>query len=148
LDNIVLMAMRKEPERRYVSVAQLSEDIRRHLEGLPVVAHKDTLSYRSAKFIARHKAGVAAAILVVLALVGGIITTARQARIASVQARLATEQRDRARFEAAKAERINACMQTILAYADPNWYSPGRRRRGCVTVIAALDETAGRRGVE
>ena len=124
------MAMRKDPERRYVSVAQFSEDIRRHLEGLPVVAHKDTLSYRSTKFVARHKAGVAAAVLIMLALVVGIITTARQARIASVQARLATEQRDRAQLETAKAERINAFMQTILAYADPNWYSPGRGRRG------------------
>ncbi len=47
LDNIVLMAMRKEPARRYASVGQFSEDIRRHLAGLPVIARKDTVAYRS-----------------------------------------------------------------------------------------------------
>src|SRR5262249_57381903 len=44
LDNIMLMAMRKEPERRYQSVEQFSEDIRRYLEGMPVTARKDTLT--------------------------------------------------------------------------------------------------------
>ena len=55
LDNIVLMAMRKEPLRRYASVEQLSEDIRRVLEGLPVRARKPTLVYLSSKFLRRHK---------------------------------------------------------------------------------------------
>src|SRR5205807_10034495 len=50
LDNIVLMALRKEPERRYQSVEQFSEDIRRHLESRPVHARKDTFGYRSGKF--------------------------------------------------------------------------------------------------
>ena len=61
LDNIVLMAMRKEPERRYASVGQFSEDMRRHLVGLPVIARKDTWSYRSGKFVRRHKVCVVAA---------------------------------------------------------------------------------------
>jgi len=72
LDTIVLMALRKEPARRYGTVEQFSEDIRRHLEGLPVAARKDTLGYRSAKFIKRNKAGVVAAALfaaVIVALV-------------------------------------------------------------------------------
>jgi eukaryotic-like serine/threonine-protein kinase len=80
LDNIVLMALRKEPSRRYTSVGQFSEDIRRYLEGLPVLAHKDTLSYRARKFIKRNKIAVAAATVVVLSLVGGIIATVWQAR--------------------------------------------------------------------
>ena len=54
LDNIVLMALRKEPERRYQSVEQLSEDIRRHLATLPVLARRDTLAYRGAKFVRRN----------------------------------------------------------------------------------------------
>jgi serine/threonine protein kinase len=83
LDNIVLMAMRKEPERRYQSVEQFSEDLRRHLEGLPVLARKDTLRYRLAKFLHRNKLSVAAAALVTISLVGGIIATAYQAQIAS-----------------------------------------------------------------
>jgi len=85
LDNIVLMAMRKEPQRRYASAEQFSEDIRRYLAGLPVIARKDTLSYRASKFIKRNKAGVAAAALIVLALLGGIVATNWEARRAKAQ---------------------------------------------------------------
>ncbi len=85
LDNIVLMAMRKEPERRYASVGQFSEDIRRHLAGLPVIARKDTWSYRSGKFVRRHKVSVAAGILVALSLIAGILATAWEARRAENQ---------------------------------------------------------------
>ena len=56
LDNIVLMALRKEPSRRYTSVNDLQEDIRRHLENIPVIARNDTAWYRASKFVARHKA--------------------------------------------------------------------------------------------
>ena len=75
IDNIVLKAMRKEPERRYASVDQLSNDISRHLEGRPVIARKDTLLYRSAKFIKRNKAAMVAAVLILITLVGGIVAT-------------------------------------------------------------------------
>ena len=54
LNNIVLMAMRKEPERRYGSAEQLSADIQRFLEGMPVLARRDTVSYRTSKFVQRH----------------------------------------------------------------------------------------------
>jgi eukaryotic-like serine/threonine-protein kinase len=54
LDNILLMALRKEPERRYQSVDELSEDIRRHLEARPVLARRDTLIYRGTKFVRRN----------------------------------------------------------------------------------------------
>jgi serine/threonine protein kinase len=78
LDNIVLKAIRKEPERRYQSVEQFSEDIRRHLAGLPVLARKDTLLYRTAKFARRNKMAVAIAVfafiaIIISALVAGII---------------------------------------------------------------------------
>jgi non-specific serine/threonine protein kinase/serine/threonine-protein kinase len=82
LDNIVLMALRKEPERRYASVERLSEDLRRHLEQRPVRARRDTLLYRAGKFARRHRAGLAAAGLVLASLVGGLLATSRQARIA------------------------------------------------------------------
>ncbi len=144
LDNIVLMAMRKEPARRYASVAQLSEDIRRHLDGLPVIARKDTFKYRGAKFIKRHKAGAAAAALLVLTLVGGIVGVAWQARAAKEQARVAAQERDRARTEAAKAARINAFLQSVFASADPSWYSSGHGQRGEVKVVDVLGQ-AGRR---
>lgn len=90
LDNIVLKALRKEPQRRYASAEQLSEDLRRHLEGLPVRAHADTWNYRAGKFVRRHRAGVAAAALIVLSLVSGVVATAWQARVA---------RRERARAE-------------------------------------------------
>ena len=54
LDNIVIMAMRKEPERRYSSSQQMAADIQRYLDGKPVIARRDTVSYRSAKFVRRH----------------------------------------------------------------------------------------------
>jgi hypothetical protein len=80
LDNIVLTAMRKEPQRRYASAAEFSEDIRRHLEGLPVAAQEDRWSYRARKFVGRNRLGVAAALLVLVSLIGGIVSTTLQAR--------------------------------------------------------------------
>ncbi len=79
LDNIILQALRKEPERRYSSVEQFSEDIRRHLVGLPVTASKDTWNYRASKFIQRNKIGVAAVALIILSLAGGLTATLFQA---------------------------------------------------------------------
>ncbi|MGH8241852.1 MAG: protein kinase domain-containing protein [Steroidobacteraceae bacterium] len=73
LDAIILCALRKEPDRRYASAEKLSEDIRRHLEGLPVSARGDQLSYRAGKFLHRNKlrvieVGLVAAALLALAL--------------------------------------------------------------------------------
>ena len=82
LDTIVLKALRKEPERRYRTAHELSEDLRRHLEGLPVTARADTIGYRAGKFVRRHRTAVAAAFLVSASLVVGIVTTTRQARLA------------------------------------------------------------------
>src|SRR3954466_3302879 len=92
LDNIVLKALRKEPARRYASVGQLAEDIRRHLEGLPVTATPDSASYRVGKFVRRHKAGVAATVLIALTMTGGAAATWWQARVA-VQERRRAERR-------------------------------------------------------
>lgn len=85
LDTIVLMALRKEPARRYSSVAQLSDDIRRHLDGLPVHAQPDTLRYRAGKFIQRNSTAVAAAAIVLLSLIVGIVATTRNARSAQLE---------------------------------------------------------------
>jgi non-specific serine/threonine protein kinase/serine/threonine-protein kinase len=82
LDTILEKALRKDPERRYPSVEQLSEDLRRHLAGLPVLARRDTFSYRARKFVRRHAAAVAASVLVVASIVGA-------GGIAVVQARRA-----------------------------------------------------------
>ena len=82
LDEVVLMTLRKEPERRYGSVQQLSEDIARHLDGLPVAARKGSARYVAGKFLRRHKAAVGATAAVLFVLLGGIVATMRQARIA------------------------------------------------------------------
>jgi serine/threonine protein kinase len=89
LDTIVLKALRKEPQRRYSSVEQLSEDVRRELEGLPVTARKGSWNYRTGKFLRRHKIGMTAAALVALAIVSGVVATVREARIAAANAQRA-----------------------------------------------------------
>lgn len=85
LDNIVLKALKKEPERRYSSAENLAEDIRRHQAGLPVTARPDTFSYRAEKFIKRNRTGVFAGALVLLAIIAGIVATLWQARVARAE---------------------------------------------------------------
>src|SRR5271163_1358159 len=82
LDNIVLMALRADPQRRYESVEQLAEDLRRHLSSRPVIARKDTLRYRAGKFLVRYAAGVAATAAIVIALLAALLVTARETQIA------------------------------------------------------------------
>ncbi len=69
IDNIVLMAMRKEPGRRYATVNGFSEDIRCHLEGLPVKARRHTPAYRAGKFLNRNRTSAIAAALSLLLVV-------------------------------------------------------------------------------
>jgi len=92
LDTIVLKALRKEPERRYLSAQVLAEDIDRFLAGRPVLAQKDTPGYRLRKFVGRHRAGVAAAAAVVVSLIAGLVGVLHQARIAEAN-RLRAERR-------------------------------------------------------
>jgi serine/threonine-protein kinase len=89
LDGIVMMAMRKEPGRRYASVDMLRQDVERHLAGLPVMAHRGGRRYRIGKFVRRHRVEVAAATAVGAALVIGL-------SVAVLQGRRATRERDRA----------------------------------------------------
>jgi serine/threonine protein kinase len=96
LDNIVLMALRKHPGRRYSSVEQFAGDIRRHLQNLPVIARQDSWRYRTSKFVIRHKTGVLAASAAAIALLAGVGVILHEARIARQQAQLAQEQRMRA----------------------------------------------------
>ncbi|WP_374566526.1 protein kinase [Ideonella sp.] len=72
LDAVVLMALRKQPARRYASAEQLSDDLFRHLEGLPVQARRGAWSYRAGRFVLRHRAAMGAALVANLALVAGL----------------------------------------------------------------------------
>ncbi len=87
-----MMALRKEPERRYGSVEQFANDLRRHLQGHPVAARPDTIRYRTSKFIHRHRTGVVGTALILITLMGGIVTTSWQWHVASRE-RLRAEQR-------------------------------------------------------
>ena len=91
LDNIVLKAMHKDPARRYASPAELSEDLRRYLEGFPISARPDSLGYRVRKFTGRHKLGVAAAAVFTLAITGLSIGLAIQADHAKREAQTASQ---------------------------------------------------------
>ena len=104
LDAITLRALRKEPERRYGSAEQLSEDLRRYLEGLPVKARGDRFSYRAGKFLRRHRVGAAATAVIALTLVAGIVAATREARVAE-------QQRQRAERDLARVRKLaNALM--------------------------------------
>lgn len=131
LDNIVLMALRKDPERRYRSVEQFSADIDRHLRGLPVMARRDTFQYRSSKFVTRNKLAVSAAAIVLAAIVAGAIVSIWQARVAA-------KERNEAQQEQAKAEQLNKFLQSILMAASPE--EKGKDAK----VIEVLDDAAQR----
>jgi len=112
LDTIVLKALRKAPGRRYDSVEQLAEDLRRFLEGRPVSAHPDRWTYRAGKFARRHRGGVLAAAVILLLLVGyGVTITWHSQR---TQAAL-----DRAQREAQKSEQVTDFLVGLFERADP-----------------------------
>lgn len=119
LDRITVMALRKEPERRYASVEQFAEDVERYLSGLPVRAQSDRAAYRMRKFVRRHRTESAAAIVVLLALVGG-------AGVAVWQARETGVERDRAEVAAARSDAVAGYLLDLFRTADP-WEVPADR---------------------
>ncbi len=106
LDTILLKALHRDPARRYAAAAALADDLRRHLEGRPVSARPDTWSYRTAKFVERHRWGVAAATLIALSLVAGLAAALWQARAARAQAQ--------------RAEEAQQFLTSIFRIADPD----------------------------
>ncbi|HKX55181.1 MAG TPA: serine/threonine-protein kinase, partial [Xanthomonadales bacterium] len=82
---IVAKALRKDPERRFTSVAEFLEDIDRHLAHRPVEARPDSLSYRASRFVIRHRFGVASATLVLAILVAYAITVTFQAQALTLE---------------------------------------------------------------
>lgn len=111
VDNIVLKAMHRAPGRRYPSAADLSADIERHLDGLPVTARPDSFVYVAGKFVQRHRAGVLAAAAVALAVVGGIGATVYQWQQRRAQERL-TE------LERAEKDKQKQLAESVLTQLD------------------------------
>ncbi len=130
LDNIVAKALRKNPAERYASAGAFADDIRRYLASQPVSARPDTWRYRTGKFLRRHATAAVATvtILVMMASLVGYYTT-----------RLAAE-RDRARAEAAKADRVSQVMIGLFTAADPY----ARRESREPTIRGVLDAAAQR----
>jgi len=112
LDNIVAQALKKRAVERYASADAMADDLRRHLDHLPVRARADSLGYRSRKFIRRHRLALGAAAVAVLALMAGTF-------LAVWQARAARRQRDRALIELHRAEATNDLTTFLLSEATP-----------------------------
>jgi serine/threonine-protein kinase len=117
LDRIVMMAIRKEPERRYSSIAQFSSDIGAYLNGYPLLARTDTWGYRTSSFMRRHKWGMAAVSVFLLAITGfgiGMGLLAQQARrereTAEQEKRFMAELFQAATPEEARGETVTARM--------------------------------------
>jgi len=127
LETIVGKALKKNPAERYASATALADDLRRYLEHQPIGARADTLGYRAARFVRRHRTPVAFAALAMVALAAGLVGTVTQARRARAQAaradqqaRAAGQQRDFALRQLSRAEAINDLNAFLLSDAAPS----------------------------
>jgi len=123
LDAILQRALEKDPERRYSSVDQLAADLRRHLDGRPVLARKDTSFYRASKFVRRHSLAVTVATLVFALLIAFAATL-------WFQRRAILQQRDR-------AELVSGFMTELFEVSNPS-----RERGETITARELLDKGA------
>lgn len=154
LDNIILKALRKEPERRYQTVEQFAADIWRFIDGSPILARRATLSYQASKFYKRNKISVIAGTLVFLSLITGIAVAIWQTNVARRQAiiaidmqKLAEVETDKVKAETkkveaekVKAEKISRFMFKVIAYANPAWYAEGAKFGGNARIIDAVED--------
>lgn len=138
LDTIALMALRKEPQRRYASAEALAADIQRYLSGLPVLARRDTLAYRAGKFVRRHALGVGATALAIALLSGATVM------LASQRAELARQRDALAAANAsltvsnAQALEANEFLQDLISSADVGEKGPTVRLADVLGDAAAL----------
>jgi len=139
LDAIVLMALRKEPDRRYPTADAMGEDLLNHLRGLPVQARPDSAGYRIRKLVERNRLAAAALGLAFLAMAGGTSVSLWQARAARQQAAIADSERR-------TAQGVSEFLQEIFASADPSW--AGRGLGADATIREAIDQAAARIDVD
>ena len=164
LENIVARALRKNPAQRYPTVDALGDDLRRHLAHEPVSARPDSLGYRAGRFVTRHRGAVAAGVLTVVAIIGGLIGTLSQAHRAELQSQRANREAEVARQErdgALEQQRLqrgtNEFLQLLMR--DAAGGEPGAIRRQLdrageliaktrfeapIIKVALLRQTAGR----
>ncbi len=128
LDLIVMTALRKQPERRYQTADALAAEVRRFREGRAILARPDTLTYRTRKFLARHRTAVAVVALAIVALTVGIVRERSLRRHAEIEARTATE--------------VQNFLISVFEVTDPYaWEEP---ERGMISARDLLDRGARR----
>ena len=132
LDTIVLKALAKEAAQRYATIAELADDLHRHLAGQTVHARPTSWSYRTRKFVTRNKLAVGAAAAICMALITAATVSLWQARLAQEQARLAQQQ-------AMRAEQVKRFVLSFFESADV--YSGGNRQ---ATVVDLLEQARAR----
>ena len=126
LDSILLMALRPESARRYASAREFGDDLQRWLDGRTVRAQPDTLGYRTRSFVRRNRVAVAGVAAGVLAMVAATVVSVQQARVARLE-------RDRARMEQVRTQRVSSFFQQVMTQAVPREAGRG------VTVVDAVD---------
>jgi serine/threonine protein kinase len=139
LENIVMMAMRKEPERRYSSVEQFSADIEHYLEDKPVLARADAWTYRTRKFVRRHAMVVTLSTAFVALLIGFTATTFVQSKRIKHERDVAQAERARAQEERGRAQAVSSFLIDSFRLADPS-----QSRGKDVTAREILDNGATR----
>jgi serine/threonine protein kinase/TolA-binding protein len=113
LDNIVMKALRKEPERRYTSADEMAADLKRYASGQPVIARRDTWRYRAGKFVRRHTMAVAASAIAVFVLAG-------LAAAMTFQAHRVSQERSIAERERSRSDEVAKFLVGLFEVADPN----------------------------
>ena len=131
LDTIVLMAVRKEPERRYSTVTEFAEDLGRWLDALPVRARPNTLQYRATRFVQRNRTSVTVAVLLLTGLLAFAALSARQTVVLR-------EQRDRVELERDRAQHVVDLLAELFRTTDPKAHPGGDTLR--VTQFLELSE--------
>jgi eukaryotic-like serine/threonine-protein kinase len=130
LDGIVLQAMARKREERYGSVAELEADLDRHLSHQPVLARKPSQLYQMGKFVRRHRGAVAAALLLLATLVGGVVARTQEAERANRAAAAALQAE-------AEAREVVAFLVDLFEVSDPS-----EARGNTITARELLDRGA------
>ncbi|QOW24910.1 serine/threonine-protein kinase [Lysobacter sp. H23M47] len=112
LDRVLLKALAEEPGQRYATAEAMAEDLRRWLDGQPVLAEKPGVLYRARKFVVRNAVGVAAGVLLLASVAGGVGATLWQAREAQREA-------ENARAQAQRAELVRDFLERVFTSTDP-----------------------------
>jgi eukaryotic-like serine/threonine-protein kinase len=133
LDTIIRRATAPDPERRYSSALQLAEDLERWATGMPVAARPDSAAYRGGKFVRRHRIGVSAAAIALLALAGFSSAMTASQRATAVALTRAEDERD-------TAEQTATLLEGLFAAGDPT--APRPERLDTFRVAALLDRGA------